>query len=78
MKEFSTWVILTNSILIFMFFVYMMITKDINTRAIEKCEKLELQVENQEKMINFLVGVGNIPSNDTVTTKRNKQYGREV
>lgn len=72
MKEFSTWVILTNSILIFMFFVYMMITKDINTRAIEKCEKLELQVENQEKMINFLVGVGNIPSNDTVTTKRNK------
>lgn len=72
MKEFSTWVILTNSILIFMFFVYMMITKDINTRAIEKCEKLETQVENQEKMINFLVGVGNIPSNDTVTTKRNK------
>lgn len=72
MKEFSTWVILTNSILIFMFFVYMMITKDINTRAIEKCEKLETQVDNQEKMINFLVGVGNIPSNDTVTTKRNK------
>ena len=72
MKEFSAWVILTNSILIFMFFVYMMITKDINTRAIEKCEKLETQVENQEKMINFLVGVGNIPSNDTVTTKRNK------
>ena len=72
MKEFSTWVILTNSILIFMFFVYMMITKDINIRAIEKCEKLETQVENQEKMINFLVGVGNIPSNDTVTTKRNK------
>ena len=72
MKEFSTWVILTNSILIFIFFVYMMITKDINTRAIEKCEKLETQVENQEKMINFLVGVGNIPSNDTVATKRNK------
>ena len=72
MKEFSTWVILTNSILIFMFFVYMMITKDINTRAIEKCEKLEIQVENQEKMINFLVGVGNMPSNDTVTIKRNK------
>ena len=72
MKEFSTWVILTNSILIFMFFVYMMITKDINTRAIEKCEKLEIQVENQETMINFLVGVGNMPSNDTVTIKRNK------
>ena len=72
MKEFSTWVILTNSILIFMFFVYMMITKDINTRAIEKCEKLEIQVENQEKMINFLVGVGNMPSNDTVTIKHNK------
>jgi copper homeostasis protein CutC len=55
-----------------MFFVYMMITKDINTRAIEKCEKLETQVENQEKMINFLVGAGIKPSNDTVTIKSNK------
>ena len=65
---------IANFIGIFMLFMYVMIAKDINTRALEQVEKLEQQVQNQEKMINFLVTADkNASKSDTIVININKK-----
>ena len=65
---------IANFIGIFMLAMFVMITRDFNERALEKVEQLELQVQNQEKMINFLVTSDkNASKSDTIVININKK-----
>lgn len=69
-----------NSVLIFMVFMYIMISKNINTDALEKCEKLEQQIANQEKIINFLINADrtNSNKNDTIIVNVNEKFNIKI
>lgn len=43
-----------NTVLIFLLFVYLLITKDINTKAYEKAFEVEKRVDNQDKIIDVV------------------------
>ena len=48
------WWPLANTIVMLFMFMYVGITKDINTKALDKCEKLQKELELQEKRVDYL------------------------
>ena len=44
-----------NTVFVLMLFFYVFVTKDINTQAIDKCQEMELKLNEQEKLTNKLI-----------------------
>ena len=62
-----------NTALVFVFFIYVYITKDINTQAYDKALELEKKVEIQEERCNHLSEI--VTQRDTVVVNiKNYNY----
>lgn len=53
-----------NTAFIFMLFIYIFVTKDINTKAYNECKILEIQLNEQQNLTNKLIE--NVAKKDTI------------
>ena len=53
-----------NTIFVFMIFMYVFISKDINTKAYDECKVLEIQLNEQRELTNKLIE--NVAKKDTI------------